>query len=167
MVGVAKRHAAIVSCPAVIRELYLLPETQRRLFGGIDKHVTDSNAIRSKLVELHDKLLGVQVTPHSPDVEAAYRLFDDAREHRREARTDWFTIWNCESWWEDKFFFEGIMDDILLWYEDDNGWRWYGYDQDRVDTFLDSVDWSDPRYSAQAWVVVLAYLLTDSRYLYL
>ena len=166
MVSVAKRHAAMVSCPTVIRELYLLPETQRRLFGGIDKHVTNTKAIRRKLVELHDKLLGVHVTPHSPDVEAAYRLFEDARARRREARSDWFTIWNCESWWEDKYFFEGISDDILLLYEDD-GWRGYEFDQDRVDTFMDRVDWSDPRYSAQAWVVVLAYLLTDSRYLYL
>ena len=32
---------------------------------------------------------------------------------------------------------------------------------------MDSVDWSDPHYAAQAWAVVLAYLLTDYRYLYL
>ena len=167
MAGVAKRHAAIVSCPTVIRELYLLAGKQRLLFDNIDKHVTEPNAVKRKLVELHDRLLGVKVTLHSPDVEAAYRLFVDARERRREAGRDWFTIWNCELWYGDKFFFEGILEDVLLWYEDDNGWRWYSYDGDRIEAFIDSVDWSDPQYSAQAWVVVLAYLLTDYRYLYL
>ena len=32
---------------------------------------------------------------------------------------------------------------------------------------MDGVDWSDPYHTAQAWVVVLAYLLMDYRYLYL
>ena len=41
-------------------------------------------AIRNKLVELHDKLLGVQVTSDSPDVEAAYRLFVDVWQRKRE-----------------------------------------------------------------------------------
>ena len=166
MAGVAERHAAIVSCPAVTREFYLLPDTQRRLFEGIDKHVTASDAIRRKLVELHDKLLGVQVTPHSPDVEAAYQLFEDVRERRREAQDGGFNIWDCELWWEDNFFFEGILDDILVEYED-GGYGGYGYDWDRVNAFRDGIDWSDPRYTTQAWVVVLAYLLMDSRYLYL
>ena len=40
MAGVAKRHAVQVSCSVVRRELYLLPETDRRLFAGIDQHVT-------------------------------------------------------------------------------------------------------------------------------
>ena len=66
MAGVAKRNATIVSCPVIRREFYLLPETERRLFTGIDKYVTGSGAIRSKLVELHDELLGVQVTRPIP-----------------------------------------------------------------------------------------------------
>ena len=33
--------------------------------------------------------------------------------------------------------------------------------------FLDGIDWSDPQYAAQAWIVVLASLMTDYRYLYL
>ena len=40
MAGVAKRHAAEVSCPVVGRELYLLPDAERRLFAGIDPNVT-------------------------------------------------------------------------------------------------------------------------------
>ena len=36
MAGVAKRHAAEVSCPIVMRDFYLVPEAERRLFSEID-----------------------------------------------------------------------------------------------------------------------------------
>ena len=43
---------------------------------------------------------------------------------------------------------------------------WLGWD--RVGPFLDSIDWSrTPTTTARAWVVVLTFLLTDYRYLYL
>ena len=41
-----------------------------------------AQTIRSKLVELYDILLGIQVTPYSPDVEIAYRLFVDVWERK-------------------------------------------------------------------------------------
>ena len=304
MAGVAKRHAAHMSCPIVMRELYLLPDAQRRLFAGIDHNVTPtsefsatfeigtrwprrealslngalragsstvkltftndfwredlggrhvyldrldvrnaagrvvssrqletlgpsgdcnhanndhyalwcagslevpieitsagrydieivtgarlagdelprlnivvesdaegsagSRAIRNKLVELHDALLGVQVTPHSPDVEAAYRLFVEVMERGREAQEKWFPpFWECPI--EDIFYFEGILDDTVMWHENMYG-EYYDIDWDRVVLFLDSIDWSDPHHAAQAWIVVLAYLMTDYRYLYL
>ena len=40
MAGVARRHAAEMSCPVVVRELYLLPDGERRLFGRLDPGVT-------------------------------------------------------------------------------------------------------------------------------
>ena len=40
MAGVAKSHASHVSCPVVLRELYLLPDAERRLFAGIDVGVS-------------------------------------------------------------------------------------------------------------------------------
>ena len=314
MAGVAKRHAVQVSCPVVMRELYLVPETNRRLFGGIDidvtpgselgawfeieagsraeketlslsgaltagpktvrlaftndysggSNATDRNvhldrldvrnsagrvvmsreleelpspedcrssngdnfalwceasvvvpieisvegnhtidvvawadqagddlprlsvvvedadgsgagadAIRSKLVELYDKLFGVQVTPHSPDVETAYRLFVDVMElgrgveGRGGGRDDqWFKWWHCDSAL-DLAYFEGILDDIVVERENDDGWRWYEFDWDRVDAFMNGINWSDPNHTAQAWVVVLASLMMDYRYLYL
>ena len=164
MAGAAKRHAAEVSCPIVMREFYLVPEAERRLFAGIDRDVTDPDAIRSKLVELHSELLGVQVTSHSPDVEVAYRLFVDVMERGRAAHDDWLE-W-CDWNW-DFLYFEGILDGAVIEVESENGWRWYNLDWDRVGPFLNGIDWSDPNHAAQAWIVVLAYLLTDYRYLYL
>ena len=40
MAGIAKRHAAAISCPVVMKEFYLLPPQQRSLFREIDRSVT-------------------------------------------------------------------------------------------------------------------------------
>ena len=125
-----------------------------------------AEAIRGKLVELFDKLLGVRVGPRSPDVEAAYGLFVEVMEHGREAGDDWFEWWQCGGDW-DVFFFEGILADSVIEHVEEDGWRWYGFDWERVNEFLDGIDWSDRNHGAQAWVVVLAYLMMDYRYLYL
>ena len=39
MAGVAQSHAVQSSCPIVMKELHLLPETDRRLFGGVDTNM--------------------------------------------------------------------------------------------------------------------------------
>ena len=127
-----------------------------------------ANAIRSKLVELHEKLLGVRVTPYSPDVEAAYRLFVDVWERKRGSEDAEANFRNlvCD-WWRDLHLYDGILDDAVVEREDEDGWRWYEFDWDRVNEFMDGIDWSDHRYTAQTWKVVLAYLMMDHRYLYL
>ena len=140
-----------------------------RLSVGVESDTENSAGsavIRSKLVELHDKLLGVQVSPNSPDVEAAYRLFVHIMNRGRAARDESFDIWTCH-FQHDIFFFEGILDDAVVQHENEDGVRWYGLDWDRVRDFLDGIDFSDPRHTAQAWVAVLAAMMMDDRYLYL
>ena len=176
MAGVAKRHAVQTSCLIVMRELYLLPDAKRQLFTGISPNVTParggSSAIRNKLVELHDKLLGVEVTPHSEDVEGTYQLFSDVVTNGQRSREDWFSDygwfahWECE-WWNDLFFFEGILEEPVVEHVNEDGWRWYQFDNEVVDDLIDSTDWSDPHHVARAWVVVLAFLMSDYRYIYL
>ena len=135
------------------------------------KKSTGASLIRNKLVELHDKLLGVQVTSDSPDVEAAYRLFLDVWQRKRESSDAISSFryaahqWGC-NWQEDSLFFEGILDDALVEIDED-GERWYEFDWDRVDDFLDGIDFSDTHYAAQTWVIVLAAMMMDDRYLYL
>ena len=65
-------------------------------------------------------------------------------------------------------YFDGIVDGLVVEREDEeHGWRWYEFDGERYDAFLGGVDFADPHHTAQAWVVVLASLLMDYRYLYL
>ena len=162
MAGVAKRHAVEVCCSVAMREFYLLPETDRQLFAGIDLSERDVDAIKNKLVELHDKLLGVQVTPDSEDVEAAYRLFAEVMEGAQASGYDWFEWWVCD--FSDHYLLEGILDNVWVLSEQHG---WYELDWDRVDAFMQDVDFSDPHATARAWKVVLAYLMMDPRYLYL
>ena len=61
-------------------------------------------AIRDKLVELHDKLFGIEVTPHSPDVTSAFRLLVDAMEQGRRSGESSFRWWDC-GLWDDQHFF--------------------------------------------------------------
>ena len=126
-----------------------------------------AKAIRSKLVELHEKLLGVQATSYSPDVEAAYRLFVEVwnRKLASQTRVTKLTDWRCS--FSDISYFEGILNDAVAEHEYLNGVRWYGFDWDSVNTFMEGIDDADPQSVTQTWVVVLAYLLMDYRYLYL
>ena len=65
------------------------------------------------------------------------------------------------------YYFEGIRDDIVVEANRDDGRVYYTYDRDRVDAFMDGIDFWDAHYSARTWVVVMTYLLTDYRYLQL
>ena len=122
-------------------------------------------AIRDKLVELHEKLLGVEVTPHSPDVDAAFNLFVEVMERGEGLDEKRFPWWRCR--FDDMYYFEGIRDDIVVEANRDDGRVYYTYDRDRVDAFMDGIDFWDAHYSARTWVVVMTYLLTDYRYLQL
>ena len=120
-------------------------------------------AIRNKLVELHEKLLGVTVTSDSPEVDAVFRLFVEVWDRERSAtdsgRPNW---WRAGCWIQDQHYFEGIADDLLFYNE-------YGdldYDWDRVDEILEEVDFHRLRPVVRAWVTVLAYFLMDYRYLF-
>ena len=130
------------------------------------------NRIRAKLVQLYDKLHGIQVTADSPEVRYAYELFVDVWERKRQAYGEYDSSlhWNEEdiaiNWASDPYYFDGIADH--LWRDQLNEDRWpLGWDWDAVGEFFGTVDWSDPHAVARTWPVVLAYLMMDYRYLYL
>ena len=128
--------------------------------------------IRRKLVELHEKLLGVTVTADSPDVDVAFQLFVEVWEREREYELEDYepTEEECgevDCWYKcdinDHFYFEGITDDILHYRERGR----LDFNWDRVDEILDESDFGRWRPEIRAWVAVLTYLLMDYRYLYL
>ena len=125
-----------------------------------------SRAIRNKIAELHETLLGVEVSAESEQVEDAYRLFVEVWERRRKAGNNWFFDTAC-NWGSDIRYFDGIADDVLILHQRDWG-SYYGWDWNRVNRIL-NVDAApyDSAAVARSWTVVLAYLLMDYRYLYL
>ena len=127
-----------------------------------------ARATRNKLVELHDKLLGVQVTPHSPNVESVFRLFVQAwrRKLESEDQDTNFRRIRCD-WGSDILFYDGLLADALVVRPNERGESWLDFDDDRIGAYLDSIDFDDPHFIAETWIVVLAYLLMDYRYLYL
>ena len=118
--------------------------------------------IRRKLVDLHWKLFGVPVAVDSPDVEVAYRLFVGVWERKRATEGGHFSDSQTQCPIEDTRYFEGIIDDAVL--TDEHGSS--KIDWNRV---KDSwhFDMHDPSHAVRTWVVVLAYLMSDYRYLYL
>ena len=179
MLAVAETHAAVSSCPIVLRELYLLDDGQRRLFDGIDVDVDPSTelgeaAVREKLVQLHRQLMGVEVGPKSRDVNTAFALFLRAWRERASSGSVSYHHGRSCTWWYDMDFFDGILEDAIVLREskrtnasgEEETNYYYGYDLDLVYDFLGEVN---PRDSGgmSAWIVTLAYLMTDYRYLYL
>ena len=173
MAGVAQRHAMASACPVALKEFYLHPKAERRLFAGIDVETspgqsgrltqTAERSIRSKLVELHDKFLGVDLAASSPEIDAALALFVDVWTRHDRGRD---FGGRCDPW-RDEHYFDGIADDIWRDEPDDNG-NPKGWDWDRMHEFLwEETDRSDPHGIARTWTVILAYLMTDPRYLHL
>ena len=69
-------------------------------------------------------------------------------------------------WVSDAHYFNGIADH--LWQTELDEWgNERGWDWDRVNSYFEAKDWSDPDHVARTWVAVLAYLMTDPRYLHL
>ena len=125
--------------------------------GGVSRGAT---AIRDKLVELHERLYGVPVAADSPDVEAAFQLFFEIWDRKRRSEGERFDEGvRCAV--EDDLFLEGIADDT---------WEYSNWGDSRLSDrgrdLIDRSDRRDPNHAARTWVVVLAYLLTDYRYLY-
>ena len=122
-------------------------------------------AIRNKLVDLHWKLLGVQVTPDSPDVNEAFNLFFEVWSNKRRWERQYFddTGFRCHSG-DDYGYYEGLVDDpweYARWGDFPSEWNW-----DNVNNLYHETDMNDPAYAVRAWVITLAWLMTDFRYLY-
>ena len=181
MLAVAETHAVEASCPIVLRELYLLDDHRRRLFGGIDATVSPAtddgaDAIKRKLADLHETLMGVRVGVDSEDVRAAWELFVDVWRRHGDVPNRRFLSGRQCAWFDDIRYFDGILEGAAgvrtSTYLDQDGeerqHEYYGFDYDLVNEFLhQEVAPADPEGTAAAWVVVLAFLMSDHRYLHL
>ena len=126
-----------------------------------------ARAIRAKLVDLHETLLGIRVGDRSKEVEIAYGLFVESWERRRASGATDFLDAGCHVW-SDHEYFDGILEDAVRRYDNDEGGFYYDWNYDRIERFLrGELAPQDAHGVARAWVAVVAYLLMDYRYLYL
>lgn len=165
MMAVARTHAAEVSCPIVEREFFFWPPESRRLFGGIDKFATPgtrggAQAIRRKIAELHGILLGTDVAVDSPDVEDVYELFVDVWRQAPSSASRLI----CGGFSQDIHYWDGLVESAVEYTDTGSSYR---FRWDKVLPYLSNTDTSDPSGAVRAWTVVLNYMLTDYRYLYL
>ena len=124
-----------------------------------------ARAIMAKLADLYDRLLGVAVNSSSPDVQAAFDLFVETWNKGSSGYDGDFRSLRCE-YADDQYYFDGILDDVWREEPDENGDP-LGWDWDRVRDLENETDMSDPYGVARSWVTVVAYLMTDYRYLHL
>ena len=170
MAAVAKVHAIRSSCPIILREFYLLPMERRRLFAGFDvsttPHTADGDSlIRDRLAKLQEKLFGIDIGLESEDVDTAFELFVDTLERKRAEEPDNTAFRNgnrCDTE-SDILLLDGVVDPPFV--VNDGEYR-PEYVQNDPDGLLDRT-YEDPDHLARTWVVVLAYLMMDYRYLYL
>ena len=133
---------------------------------------TDGNsngavAIRQKLVELHDKLLGANLGVDSAEISRAYDLFLDVWQRQRESDDDqFFSNVRCD-WDNDQYYLQGFLDGFRVRAKHENGGWYYDWNWRRVNDFWAGWDFSDPVGVARTWTVVMTALLMDQRYLHL
>ena len=140
--------------------------------GSDSERSTGSRKIKAKLVEFYERLHGVVVSVDSPEVSSAYALFVDVWNRKRASQYGDFDGWgegiDCD-WASDRYYLDGIVEDAFV-YREDWGDEWgarYDWDWDQINAHFETIDWSDRHGVSRTWVVVLAYLLMDYRYLYL
>ena len=132
-----------------------------------DGNSIGARTIKNKLVELHEKLLGVEVGVGSTDISKAYELFLDVWNRQRQPESDeFFSDTRC-NWANDQNFLQGIiLDGYRVRYRYDNGWH-YHWNWELIHEFWEDKDFSDPAGVARTWTVVLMALMMDQRYLHL
>jgi cytochrome c553 len=145
MANAVQRMATETACLAVPYDFSLPPE-KRALMAGvrIDEvpesggHAVDASAqhIRAGIQALHERLLGERLTATDPEVEATWQLFLET--------------------WRDGM----ASGQRRQWLRYPCGLN--PYDGTKLP---DSIQ-SDPDYTVRAWTAVVAYLLSDPRFLY-
>ena len=107
-------------------------------------------AIKQKLVDLHSLMLGQAYTVDSAEIQTAYQLFVDSWQERKALGEPRNLINDSESceWFRDHEFLAGL-----------------GIDEERPYSQIYPLA-DDAKFTKQAWVTVITYLMTHYHYLY-
>ena len=123
-------------------------------------------AIKNTLVALHEKLMGVSLGPDDDDIATAYQLFEEVWERKRASADGLWFLGSQACEWNDIRFFDGFLTNAVREQVEPYGfskrWNWPA-----VGSFWERTETLDEHFAARTWIVVLAYLLMDYRYLHL
>ncbi len=170
MSTVSTSQALDSACPIVLRE-FILADSDRKLFSGIDEFTTPDNGeslIKDKIVELHEKLLGNEHAINDQEIIDTYNLFLDSWTERRQAQVAPSLINDVDlcSWKRDTDFgvglgFDGDVKEFSVSSDGKNLRDW----TPEFDEFV-TEQANDPMHIKQSWYAVLAYLMSHYDFLY-
>ena len=141
------------------------PMLKSRIYA--DAEVPDGRGaerIKDQLVVLYERLLGESIVSTSPDVADAYELFVEVWKRKEELDTNRLLDWQVCDYGSDFYYFRDLIDDAVVQYRNDDG-PYLAWNQRLIERFVG--DTPDEQGVTRTWVVVLAHLLMDYRYLYL
>ena len=129
-----------------------------------DGSSSGEQAIRRTLAGLHQRLFGLTVATHSADVNEAYDLFVEVWNRKRASEgANFFSNEDLHCTDSgDHLYFDGLAGAAFQYAQGGASYL----NQDLVRAFKQANPTSDPHHTVRTWVVTLAYLLTDYRYLY-
>ncbi len=135
----------------------------------LQSNAAGAQAIRQKLVELHDTMLGKAYAVDSPEIDTAYRLFVETWQARMASGDDtnitWSDGYQCD-YWRDDFFFDDLPIDPAhaeLQYSEEGYPYW---EHSEITWEFIGENGADPLHVKRSWISLMTYLLTHYHYLY-
>ena len=125
-----------------------------------------SKTIKSKLVDLHGKLLGEELDVDSVEIQDRYDLLVDSWKRNKSIGATFNSGRNCNHG-SDYRFLEGVVEEPVLEIFEEKRGTYYVRNNQAWNELNETVDWSDPTGIASTWVVVLTSFLMDFEYLHL
>lgn len=125
-----------------------------------------SRAIKSKLVDLHGKLLGEELNEESTEIQERYELLVDSWKRNKSRGATFNSGRNCNHG-SDYRFLEGVVEEPVREIFEEKRGTYYVRNNQAWNELNQTIDWSDPTGIASTWVVVLTSFLMDFDYLHL
>lgn len=168
MMSAVMQNVALESaCPIVLKE-FMLPDASRKLFSGISEQDLPSTSvgaarIMQKLQELFLVLHGRQYSLDSQEISETFALFQQSWQEKVSANSNNLSANKTCAWNNDLHFFDGLNAPAsLLTLNASNDAVW---DTAAGNSFLAS-GLADSTRTKQAWVAVIAYMLSHYDFLY-
>ena len=140
-----------------------------RLHASVHSSTSNSvgeRAIKAKLVELSQKLLGSELSIDGAEIQDRYDLLVSAWERNQTRGWEFQQGLSCNHGTDYKFL-EGVIDDPVVAVDQDVNGIVYTRNNEAWGALRRDTNWGDPTGVAGAWVVVLSSFLMDYDYLHL